>query len=85
MGLKASIESNAQSFLQDLGQKPDIRYVSGVNFLLIHDGVHGAWCWEPLISELKKRRHGGIALNLPGAKVIPSHPPGYLGFTVLIN
>ena len=57
-----------------IGQVPDFRYVGDVNFLLIHGGAHGAWCWDPLIRELKKRRHQGFALNLPGAEGNPTPP-----------
>lgn len=56
------------------GLGPGIRYVGGVNFLLIHGGAHGAWCWQPLIHELEKRRHRGFAVDLPGAKGNPVPP-----------
>ncbi len=35
-------------------------------FLLIHGGAHGAWCWEPVIAELEKRGHRAVAFDLPG-------------------
>ncbi|MGO9587618.1 MAG: alpha/beta fold hydrolase [Limisphaerales bacterium] len=50
------------------------RHISGVNYLLIHGGAHGAWCWEPLIAELTQRRHRGFALDLPGTKSNPVPP-----------
>lgn len=37
------------------------------DFLLIHGGCHGAWCWERLIPELEALGHRGFALDLPGA------------------
>lgn len=43
-----------------------------MTFLLIHGGGHGAWCWEPLIAELERRRHRGFAVNLPGAEGNPA-------------
>ncbi len=36
------------------------------DFVFIHGGLHGAWCWNPLISELEKRGHRGFAFDLPG-------------------
>ncbi len=37
------------------------------DFLLIHGGCHGAWCWERLLPELADLGHRGFALDLPGA------------------
>lgn len=37
------------------------------DFLLIHGGCHGAWCWERLIGSLAELGHRGHALDLPGA------------------
>jgi pimeloyl-ACP methyl ester carboxylesterase len=51
-----------------------IRYVGSVNFVLIHGGAHGAWCWQPLIRELEKKRHRGFAVNLPGTRDNPVPP-----------
>ena len=34
-------------------------------FCLLHGANLGAWCWEPLISELKNRGHQTIAMDLP--------------------
>lgn len=36
------------------------------DFLLIHGGSHGAWCWEGVIQELDRRGCEGHALDLPG-------------------
>lgn len=36
------------------------------DFLLIHGGSHGAWCWEGVIRELGRLGHVGHALDLPG-------------------
>ena len=36
------------------------------NFLLIHGGSHGAWCWEGVIRELARLGHTGYAFDLPG-------------------
>ncbi len=35
------------------------------NFLLVHGGFHGAWCWELLIPELKALGHAAEAVDLP--------------------
>lgn len=37
------------------------------DFLLIHGGSHGAWCWRRLIAALESLGHRGHALDLPGA------------------
>lgn len=37
-----------------------------MRFVLVHGGYHGAWCWDRLIPELKKRGHTAIAVDLPG-------------------
>lgn len=36
------------------------------NFLLIHGGSHGAWCWEGVIEELARLECRAHALDLPG-------------------
>lgn len=36
------------------------------DFVFIHGGFHGAWCWELLINELKMRGARGFACDLPG-------------------
>lgn len=35
-------------------------------FLLIHGGFHGAWCWYKVVAELEKRGHRSQAIDLPG-------------------
>jgi len=37
------------------------------NFVLIHGGAHGAWCWKPLMKELAKAGHRGFAFDFDGA------------------
>ena len=34
-------------------------------FALIHGAWHGAWCWDPLVSELERRGHRAVAVDLP--------------------
>ncbi len=36
------------------------------NFLFVHGGCHGAWCWDSLIHNLENLGHKGFALDLPG-------------------
>ena len=36
-------------------------------FLLIHGGSHGAWCWEACAAALGEAGHGATALDLPGS------------------
>ena len=33
-------------------------------FALVHGAWHGAWCWQRLIPELERRRHGTVAVDL---------------------
>jgi pimeloyl-ACP methyl ester carboxylesterase len=35
-------------------------------FVLVHGAFHGAWCWEPLVTELSAAGHVVTALDLPG-------------------
>jgi hypothetical protein len=32
---------------------------------LVHGAYQGAWCWQPLISELRRRGHDALAVDLP--------------------
>lgn len=34
-------------------------------FGLVHGAYHGAWCWTPLVEELRVRGHDAIAVELP--------------------
>ena len=34
------------------------------NFIFIHGGSHGSWCWRSLISELKLLGHQAFAFDL---------------------
>jgi pimeloyl-ACP methyl ester carboxylesterase len=44
-----------------------------LEFLLIHGGSHGAWCWEGVIRELAHLGCKGHALDLPGGGDDPTH------------
>src|SRR5262245_17618024 len=35
-------------------------------FLLVHGGFHGAWCWRNTVAALEKRGHRAKAIDLPG-------------------
>jgi pimeloyl-ACP methyl ester carboxylesterase len=35
-------------------------------FVLVHGGVHGAWCWQRVIGPLREAGHGVEAVDLPG-------------------
>ncbi len=35
------------------------------DFILIHGGYGGAWCWDLLIPELERLGHRGLAMDLP--------------------
>lgn len=34
-------------------------------FGFVHGAYHGSWCWQPLIEELERRGHHGLAVDLP--------------------
>ncbi|MEM7112868.1 MAG: alpha/beta fold hydrolase, partial [Chloroflexota bacterium] len=36
------------------------------DFVLVHGGYHGAWCWEATIEALEAQGHCGFAFDLPG-------------------
>ncbi len=36
-------------------------------FALVHGAFHGAWCWEPLVRELRAAGHTATAIDLPGS------------------
>jgi len=35
-------------------------------FLLVHGGLHGAWCWSKLIPHLETHGHDVLAIDMPG-------------------
>jgi pimeloyl-ACP methyl ester carboxylesterase len=35
-------------------------------FILVHGGMHGSWCWEPVLEPLRAAGHGVKAIDLPG-------------------
>ena len=37
------------------------------NFLLVHGGLHGGWCWDRVVPLLQARGHEVRALDLPGS------------------
>ncbi|HEY1972458.1 MAG TPA: alpha/beta fold hydrolase [Pseudonocardia sp.] len=37
-----------------------------MRFVLVHGGMHGAWCWAYVLEALKERGHGVVAPDLPG-------------------
>jgi pimeloyl-ACP methyl ester carboxylesterase len=38
----------------------------GHHFVLLHGAWHGGWCWEGVMTELKKVGHAAEAPTLPG-------------------
>jgi hypothetical protein len=34
-------------------------------FGFVHGAYHGSWCWQPVIEELERRGHQGLAVDLP--------------------
>ncbi len=47
--------------------------------ILVHGAWHGAWCWQPLIPELLKRRLAPFTLDLPAHGVHARFPEGWGG------
>jgi hypothetical protein len=37
-----------------------------VRFVLVHGGLHGAWCWRLLIPQLERLGHHALPVELPG-------------------
>lgn len=37
-----------------------------MRFVLVHGGMHGAWCWARIIPELAALGHTAVAVELPG-------------------
>ena len=35
-------------------------------FVLVHGGLHGSWCWEPVLEPLRAAGHQVDAIDLPG-------------------
>jgi pimeloyl-ACP methyl ester carboxylesterase len=35
------------------------------DFILVHGGLHGAWCWELLQTELRRLGHKSFAMDMP--------------------
>lgn len=35
-------------------------------YVLVHGGVHGAWCWDPVVQRLEARGDHVTAIDLPG-------------------
>jgi pimeloyl-ACP methyl ester carboxylesterase len=36
-----------------------------VTFVLVHGAMHGAWCWDLVVPELRKRGHDTVTMDLP--------------------
>jgi pimeloyl-ACP methyl ester carboxylesterase len=36
-------------------------------FVLVHGAFHGAWCWEPVVEQLRSAGHVVEAIDLPGS------------------
>jgi pimeloyl-ACP methyl ester carboxylesterase len=52
----------------DAGQSSCVDHRAMSTFALIHGAHHGGWCWEPLLGELERRGHRGVAPDLPVEK-----------------
>ncbi len=37
-----------------------------MRFVFVHGGFHAAWCWDYTITELERRGHEAVAVDLPG-------------------
>lgn len=48
-------------------------------FVLVHGGMHGSWCWDPIVGPLRAAGHHVTAVDLPG------RPGGPVGSTVDMN
>jgi pimeloyl-ACP methyl ester carboxylesterase len=41
-------------------------------YVLVHGGMHGSWCWEPMLEPLRAAGHRVDAVNLPGRDGSPA-------------
>jgi pimeloyl-ACP methyl ester carboxylesterase len=37
------------------------------SYVLVHGAWHGGWCWDRVVSLLKRVGHNAVALDLPGS------------------
>jgi len=52
--------------------------------VLIHGAWHGAWCWDGVVEELRKRKVRAIPIDLPGHGELANGQPG-VDFTQYIS
>ena len=45
--------------------------VNGMHFVLVHGGLHGAWCWYKVANKLKSEGHNVTTLDMAACGVNP--------------
>jgi pimeloyl-ACP methyl ester carboxylesterase len=46
-------------------------------FVLVHGGMHGGWCWEYTIQELRRAGHDAVAITWPLGERTPAGAPTF--------
>ena len=55
--------------------------VNGKHFVLVHGGLHGAWCWYKVVNQLKSAGHNVTTLDLAAAGINPKQVQGVNSFS----
>lgn len=63
-----------KAILQKLGDPSAHVNKKPTNFVLVHDGGHGAWCWYKTADLLQKSGHTAIVFDLAASGLHPTHP-----------
>ncbi|RZC02529.1 Polyneuridine-aldehyde esterase, partial [Glycine soja] len=51
------------------------------HFVLVHGGLHGAWCWYKVVNQLKSAGHNVTTLDLAAAGINPKQVQGVNSFS----
>jgi len=49
--------------------------------VLVHGGLHGAWCWYKVVNQLKSAGHNVTTLDLAAAGINPKQVQGVNSFS----
>lgn len=63
-----------KAILQKLGDPAAHVNKKPTNFVLVHEGGHGAWCWYKLADLLQKSGHTAIVFDLAASGLHPTRP-----------
>jgi len=69
-----SMMNSTKAILQKLGDPAAHVNKKPTNFVLVHEGGHGAWCWYKLADLLQKSGHTAIVFDLAASGLHPTRP-----------